>query len=184
MNAAMHKEALEANFEDVVKLIWDTIHKFERRYGIGPFGDKDEMFSKACLIWVTKMNAKKYDATRSAFTTWTRLIVWGGLLEDVRTAIRHRNTGQQPAVARLTDYDLLGLTAPEFNTVDFLDELSEDARMIAMLALDTPYEIYLNARLCGDQNDLQASIWDYLRGIGWTASQIRTSFEEVRSALR
>lgn len=162
------EDAITETYTDTERLIYKTIHQFVRRYG----GNVEELKEYVGLCFVRAY--RSYDRDKAAFSTWLRWRVWTYLMELYRQRARESS--------RLTfmDLDPDAHTAPRmFNRLAFVDNLSEDARLVVELALDTPWQSQPSPQA------IRGCLWAYLRqpAIGWQAARIRQSFREVRLAL-
>lgn len=177
MELALQKEAITSTYEDVEFLIKKTVHEFQKRYG----GDFEELQSHAHLLFMDAW--KKHNRERASFPTWCRYRVWYGLLDVLRTKMQKDNRHKQVPLSP-------DATAPRPWLREFLADLSNDAKMIVMLVLDTPKDIELNMRrrrrLYKEEKDrarTRRAVREFLRDIGWTKDQVRTAFTEIKEAL-
>ena len=73
MSNALAMEAVTVTYLDVKNLIYDTCHKFKRRYG----GNIEELIDCANYFFVLAYHS--HDAAKSSFTTYLRFKIWHGL---------------------------------------------------------------------------------------------------------
>lgn len=179
MSIRLQRDAVNETFGDVEKLVYDTAHKFRKRYG----GEIQELISEANELFMDAYKA--FTPGRAAFSTWCRFKVWHGLLESLRRQIT-RNS-------RFRDYGEDGLKlleAPEgFNLSRFLNELSPDARLVTSLVIDPPPNVRLsiverNTKIRNPRNNLRESVWEHLTDLGWEENRIGRAFLEVTNALK
>jgi len=75
------------------------------------------------------------------------------------------------------------LLRPEVRGIErIMGELSDDARTIARLFIDTPAEL---AELITPRNPARTrrAVWGYLRDMGWSMGRVVVGFEEIRGAV-
>jgi len=171
--AAARKELANESFKDVELLIWDSVHRFHRRYG-DHYGTREELFSEGCVAFTIAY--RRYDPAKGSFPTYVRTVVGHTLLELVRTETKRRvrfntTTEVEPSVS-----------PPHFSLTDFLDEISEDARAIVSLVLDTPTGL-LRVMQEDDRKQVKHTLRQYLDGMGWDTSRVTRAFSEISTAL-
>jgi hypothetical protein len=167
MEATLRQDAMAETYCDTELLIYNTVHEFVRTYG-GRFEDLVE-YAGICFVKAYH----KYDPTKAKFSTWLRWVVWKNLQELYRQRARHNG--------KVVFIDLdqeLYLAPPTFNRLLFLDSLSDDARLVVSVALDTHWQT-------PDPKAIRSLIREYLRqpAIGWSGQRVRESFKEVCMAL-
>ena len=158
-----------ATYEDVELLIYKTANRFARQYG----KDVDECISIANESYLDAY--ADHDPRKGKFSTCVVTYAWNAMRNYYRSERRHDRE-------QATD-DLSGYGVEDGPVVD-LDELSEDARHAAMLALDPPAELASQAKAKGGHcHNWRSTIREYLAGLGWAAARIAESFEEIRTVL-
>lgn len=180
MTAIAQQEAIAKAFEDVRLLIWDTCHKFYRRYG-NLNGTVEELFSVAQLSFMKAYHS--YTEKSSSFATWVRWYIWHELLELQRGDMR-RNKAAKVTPTDMVENDYV---APHsnFNMVDFVDSLSEDAKMVVNLVVDPPEGLAAAMRRRGPGDGrTKLSIEQFLSGFEWDSFKISEVFSEITTALR
>lgn len=169
---------LEKLYPEVERLLWDTVHKFHRRHG----GDLDELHAEA-NYWLVRCY-QSFDA-RGAFSTWMTSSIWWGLMKvNVRRAKHHRRYGMPLP-------EQLPAKVGEFDPLAFVEGLSEEARLVARLAIDPPKDIRTEANgAWGRVNkgedigkSMKRAIKKYLADIGWCTERIEAAFAEIGAAL-
>lgn len=163
--------AITETYLDVEKLIHATVWRFYRQHG----GDVEELLSIAHERFAESYHG--YDGDKGQFTTWLTTSIWWGLKQSQRQDAHKR---VYPDLNRLPARRI----APEIEAV--LGELSEECRMVALLAINPPEDVKFTAR-CGRGEDKPASIRHgikhYLRDMGWTNERVHTVFATIREAL-
>jgi DNA-directed RNA polymerase specialized sigma24 family protein len=156
-------DALWTSYDDVRRLVYQTVHAFIQRHG-GEFG---ELLSEAQECFVKAHGS--YNPRRAKYTTWIRNAVWWGLLEHQRQwGLRHERFPQ-------LDGEKTDWAAPlPFAEFEFLDELSADAQTMARLVLEER-----------PANVQQGQQWllNFLHDLHWSAERIAESFLEIRETL-
>ena len=158
---------MEAVYAKNVDLVRFLTGKFASHYGL----DWDETFAEANHGFVCSY--KTWDETKGSLKNWlqygikNRLLNW--IKEDCYTStFRIRSMEEKP-----------------FFLSDFLEELSNDGRMVARMALDTPAEVLNIAREKGNRNiNLRAAIKNHMKEQGWTWKQIGKAWGEVTELLK
>lgn len=175
--------AITQTYYDVENLIFDTAHKFSKRYSM----DFEDVHSRANELFVDAYNRyvawrAQYGYDRAPFPFYVRFYIIKQLLEDMRT--RMLREGYLP---RRFDYDLEEEMVSDsgFDIDECLARLSENARLVARLVWDTP--IHIRTALVGTAKrpgQYRRAIREYLRdGMGWSHRMITDSFNEIRMVL-
>lgn len=159
--------SLSESYLSVERLISSTCRKFLKRYNL----DEQEVFSEAGVAFL-KATESFNPAKGTKFSTWIRWKLYKDLMSLARKQRQSLplDSIQEPATER------------KFFLREFLEDLSEDTRMVAKMALNTPKEI-LQAMRRDTTYDLRIAIWQHLREIGWSTRKIIESFSEIRRAL-
>ncbi len=154
-------------YHSVEKLIWRTTNRFHQCHTTTE--STDDLLSIAHMAFVEAYHS--YDSSKGAsFSTWTVRMVWWHLLNANRDA-------QLPIVD--TEHEVTD-SQSNFHLFEFLEELTEDARIITKLILDTPTDL---AEVIQREYVPRATIRRWLIRLGWTAKRITESFAEIRRAL-
>ena len=160
-------------YEDVERLIWDVVHTFHRKHGF-QYGTPQELFSEACMGFMVAYRI--YNPAKGSFSTYVRMVANHVLLEMMRNETKrrvrfHTSTEDEPTA-----------NPPAFSVAEFLDEVSEDAKAIVMLVLDTPNDL-LRAMQSEEKDSVKYLLRQYLSGMGWAADRITECFTEIAHAL-
>jgi hypothetical protein len=171
--AAGQRKNAEETYLEVENLIRKEVWRITKKFG----GDYDELLAEANVIFMAAWDS--YDLNcGTQFTTWLVNQIRWGLTEQVRNRIR--------AGKRFSRVDAEQLSGGYRNwkPSDLLDELGEDARLVASLVIDTPADIaWIYERKGGQARNLRSTIRDYLADLGWSTMRIAESFREVARAL-
>jgi len=186
MIATVQKEnsAQAETYNDVVKLIWHTVHRFAERYG----GDREELFSRANEVFMETY--EDFDASRSSYSTYLRRMIWWKLLEIRRTAARRHRLlptvnfsaveGERDGMGNFPDH-----SCSSFRRAEFLAELGEDAAAVVKLALEVPGELMGLVHSQRSQSaSLRKMLVNHFRGLGWTIKRVAESFREIKETLK
>lgn len=172
INPAITKLVLEDHYHELEKLIYYTIYKFIAKHG-GCFADLAE---QAGLAFVTAYH--RYNPKRGcAFATYVRFVLWNHMLNFQREQAKHSK--------RISYMDLdpnQHQDKQEFYLFMFLEELSLDAQRVVKLVLRTPPGLRDRMHKKRPQQIRQV-LREHLKALGWSAQQIRDSFDEIRRAL-
>jgi len=178
MGAAIARDARTESYRDLKGMLSHIANGFISRYNT----DADETHREAQFA-LFKWYAE-YDINVGVrFSTYIYGKVWNHLLEWHRTMIRRHILGP-----RENGYDLeqhVTNRNPYWLT-EFLDELSDDARLVANMAITTPNDlkICLVARRGNTPTVIRSALSEVLTDLGWTAARIAESFTEIGEALR
>lgn len=175
-----------AGYNLVKNLIFSQVHKFVNRYG----GDFDDLVGDANMAFM------KGHAQFTAGVTSTGLPIEGTYAAEIRRwvwfelfdAMRIRLSRQHaaPMVEIAEGEDFADTRPAEFSLEDFTDGMSEDACLVAGLAINPPpaVEVAANEK-GGNPRNIRSTIREYLRNeCGWGAERIGAAFDEIRKALR
>lgn len=178
-STALQQHSFTETYHDVENLVYKTVHEFIARYG----GEFEEQAGDAHLSFVLAYHTYKEGKTK--FSYWTRFTIWTELLEKQRESLRRR----LPSVSLFADEGKDGWDAETphsgFCLMEFLDELTEDARIVARLAVDTPLGLANQMVERGGSGTARRSVLrNYLEGLGWTAERIKESFTEIAHVLK
>lgn len=172
---------------DVEKLIHHICNLFRLNHG----GDFDEMVGEANLIYM-KVYEKWRRGRGSKFTSYLCTSIYRRLLDLKRISIRKSkiwntsiNDFERENARSVDDLSIMEDKKSQFDTNDFFEELTADARVILQFALEEPKELKEKVIARGGHNrrNWKTTIKEYLKEIGWTARRITESFEEIRRAL-
>ena len=146
------------------KLIYKTVHLFQRKHG----GDFEELLSEAHYHYSRAIN--NYDPNGSyKLSSHIYLYVWNGLLDTWRT-----QANRQRSLPRSYDYDLESFVECErFDMDKFCIDLSPDAEiMVRQIPL-----------IDGSPRNKAWAVAEYFLDMGWSATRIAESFQEILEAL-
>jgi hypothetical protein len=139
-------DAIAQTWEDVKLLVYKTVHLFIKRYG----GDFDELVGESHMMYMRACEG--YDG-RSSFPTYVRWVVWHDLQELLRKAMRRNGK----VVFGDIDPNQHGYHST-FDYAEFFDELSEDAKVVVGLVMDTPQELVNTMIARGGSPQTQRSV--------------------------
>ncbi len=176
------QDALTETYSDTERLIVKIAHDFHRKYG-NTYGTVEELISIGNESFMKAYNS---DKGKSSFVTWLFIQVTHGILDEIR-----RRTKRQKRLPESTNgLDSVSYSAAlaqpplKFFLHEFLDELTDDAKLVVELVLDTPNDLLEIMREDnGNRKKASASIRQYLLGCGWTVKRIMESFAEITCCL-
>lgn len=192
----MAATATDKDYHKYEKLLMWTVHKFIETHG----GDFDELMGEANMMFLKVRqiyeDAEEHERT-SSFSNYLRFRVYKHFLECHRNETRHRRIAPVISIQELerniesntgepSDITEIALPAPvhKFWLFEFLDELSEDAKLVTRLAVDTPIGLNnIMLRNGGRPHNRKAVIRHYLSARGWDPQRIAQSFSEIATAL-
>lgn len=171
--AFVPQDATNELFRSVEDLIREVVKKFVYKYRL----DQEELMGTAHEIFMRAHDT--YSTGKGSFEKWLKFLLWKILFEKHvrRPAMRHARTPIRHAEMDLT-------AAPtEFNMVDFIDGLSDDAQVVMSLVVDAPFDIALFMGRDTSPQSHRNAIKELLAEYGWTLDRITESFLEIRQAL-
>ena len=170
MTTTLKELAASETYKDIKGIIYDVAIKFSNRFGV----DLDEVLSKAHFIYVTKA-CMEYDPTKASFVTCVHNYLWWYLMMDRRNS----QLKIEPLSRELKDHK------NTFHLGLLLDDLSNDAKEIANLILETPSELtslFIKSRK-KQPYLLRKTLRKFLSNLGWDDFRITTSFAEIMFLL-
>lgn len=175
MLSVLARDAMAETFSDLRGVIEGLAVKTALKYRM----DIDEMKSLAYEGFVEAFGT--FDPKKGTFRTHACQKVWSKLQEYHRTFMRRIVLTKQKEY----DLSLIQDNLDDSWFIDFLDSLSDDAKIVAKLTIDSPKDIIHVIVTKGDSPAIRRSaIREYLKDIGWTAARIAESINEIGDALR
>lgn len=165
----LRKSVLEETFEDVKGLIYDCIAKFRALYG---FNDEEELLSVCHIAYMKAMET--YNPSQGSITSWIRLHCFGYMKNSAAKKAhfsKHRPEDEQ------REEDI----KEETPILDTLDGMCEDAQTIALLILETPFE--LAQMFAKGKKETKTVLTEYLKTKGWKPRRIRKAFYDLYEHL-
>lgn len=185
------KRPIDETYEDVEKLIYHTVWGFISSHG----GDFDELCSIANQVFMDVYNGGWQPDKGTTFTGFLALCITRRLQDNYWNEKRHQMAsldysnecsyddgtfGSVSSAGEVEDYRC----STKFNFSDFTEEMSEDAKTVVKLVLETPAELTEVAMgKGGDPRNWRSTIRDFLCSIGWSYERVSKSFNEVRGTL-
>jgi len=173
--------AVSVTYQDVTGLLTDACRKAVTRYG----GDFDDYFSEAKLAFLSATRSHRERGGNMDFTTWLLRVVWFALKDVVKRKMRRHNSRPTEALSAEHAATLTDAQPVPGQFSEFLEDLSEDARLAVQLCLEMPEEI---ARIAAAKGDTDCNRRSTLRGylkdtLGWSSARVAECFGEIRDAL-
>ena len=171
-------EKMSTVFGEVEPMLWSIVRNCKRAYCQNQSSAED-LFGVAC-IYFTKAFHSFDDAASSSLRTWIyNKVLWG-----IKSHVRYEQHKTSHTIQ--TDYEE-PVSLRRFSIAEFVDELTEDARAIVKLVLDTPAEL---ARLMRAETITSSHVAQQ-RGVsrylidtcGWSISRVEKSFDEITVQL-
>lgn len=175
---ARQKQLQEACWRKVHRMVWQLVHKHHKVHG----GDLDELMGEAQLYFANAVVT--WDPTKGALTTWVHWQVRGLLLNHQRA--ERRRLGKCSYNSEALNWEATKESC--FDVRSFLREISNDAAIVATLALESPKEVLAlltEGRLDKDTvRTCRGWLVGFLIGLGWGTGRVLAAFREVRDTLR
>ena len=187
MSAALRIDARTETYNDLKKMISGLAYRYAIKHGeaFTEYLSLANLTFLKCFEWYD--DSKKvlfssfvYQRTILAFTDHQR--------EKVR---KHRQQERHMGQQTTTEVDATADKRNPFFLVDLIDELTEDGKTVAMMTLqsmevrhalfDTPATKKTSDGAI--RRHTRQALQDVLSDLGWTASRIRETFEEIADAL-
>jgi RNA polymerase sigma factor (sigma-70 family) len=172
----------EELFEKYKRLVNFVAWKFVRNHG----GDFEETQADSYMYYVEAV--REYDGRvplHSHISFW----VWTRLLDKWRTEATRKNRvgpffrSDLPQWLEETVIDRSW--RQEWSLEEFLATLTEDAKTVVKLCLETPEELRQIAEdKGGSPRNYRSTVKQWLESVGWSYERIRESFEEIKTALK
>lgn len=160
------------------------VERFCRRYGI----DLDDCQSIAHEAFLKAI--RSHDPARGRLLPRLHAIVHFDLLKHLkrREGYGRGDWHERQITPERTNTPAAALDRPapgrQHWLTDFLDGLSQDARLVAGAVLDAPTELLYEMGWQPDGEVWQRhGVFRWLRGLGWAAVRISETFKEIREAL-
>lgn len=155
-------------FESIEKLIYGMARSFNRAYG----ADFDDLLSEAQQVYLA---ARESYNGESKFSTWLQCKLQYAFMDYVRNRKTHTSVHY---------LELSMKEEPTFNLEEFASKLSEDAKLVLKLSLDSPPELVdLMNRLRSDlptKTILMRFLSVHFR---WFKTRAFAAFNEISEAL-
>lgn len=170
-------------YEDMQPLVNQIARRFARAHGT----DLDETIGNANLIFLDAL--RDFDRTRSTLEQRLQVFIYSRLLDIQRPVYRWRN--KMGSLYSLSFDD----TTPEpvgtvgvhvFDRAGLFDTVTDDARTVLGLLLDTPAELLSTIRAGAETGPhaIRRNLRSYLtNSLGWAVERVRETFGEIRSVL-
>ena len=166
-------DAQTETYEEVKLLVHKTTHDFLKRKGISEVHYEDWQ-AEAALAF--SLAYRSCNLSKARFSTWLWHSVWNALSEKLRREAPHHATARLNGYShRIQDHR----RAIPWSPIEFLNSLSEDARMVARLTLSGTGSWDRKK-----PEDVRSTMYELLHGLGWSCNRIAESFWEIREALR
>jgi hypothetical protein len=171
--ALLKETPCSITYEDVTPHINRIADIFERKYGC----PREDSIAELGVTFVKAY--RDYDPKQGPFDNYFYFMGYKHLLESVRLGARREAKLPRSPI----DLETIS-TEANFNLVDFMDELSPDAKRVVDLALNAPR--YIAEELQEKSNQpraIRAIIRAHLIFVGWSRDRIRTTFDEIKTVL-
>lgn len=166
----------EEAYTKVERMLWGLAIKFSRLRG----GDVDDLFSEANVAFCKAY--PKFDPDKGELTTLMHHAVWRHL-----TSYRMNETQKQAkqfGLTEETDVNSVVDDHRQFDMEDFLEGLSQDARVAVKLLFNSPAKLQKEAEAKGGYaKNWASSLRQLLRDMSWTVEEIKAVFDEIKEAL-
>lgn len=181
---------LASRFEGVRRLLWSTCYKIKGIYGLGAYGNTiDDLYGEACVAF---MDAdKSYDPEKGKYSYYIAKCVYRRL-QSARTYEMRRYPIHGLSIQALPSsdtYEELGASYHEntyegFRLDEYIEELSEDARIVCRLIFYAPQTLIETAQAKGGSaSNWRTTVKDHLKQLQWSPDEIKGAFDEIRMSL-
>lgn len=185
--ATLHDKSFSETYDEMLPIIWNQIHEFKRRFRDTPANaiTHEELLSSANETFVdTYYN---YDHTRGPFFKRLSFQIWYNFLKEHVIKVNRRTVRENGCVNYVDmSEDPFPTNQQRFNLLEFIDELTEDAKVVVRLILDTPEDLIIamrNDTPRPGRQSTRANLKQYLHGMNWDGRRIRETFSEITTTL-
>jgi DNA-directed RNA polymerase specialized sigma24 family protein len=160
-------------WEDVKFFIFSLIKRHIRQYG----GEFDELEAICKVAFAKAYNS--YDG-RTKFITWVGFNCKNALIDRLRECCRKSN---RPKTRQISDS--FGRQQLYFSRSEFVENLSEEAKILVIMGLETPPEVVLEVARKGTVTTtrIRSALKQVLGSMGWSPRKISNAFREIGAAL-
>ena len=167
---------IDDTYKDVENLVYHICHVFQSKHG----GDFDDLLSIAHQVFMDAFNC--WTPGLAPFTSYLSTCIYRRLL------LEKRQNSRIPTISLDKTETSIGWDPVDksrsFSIKDFTEELSDDAKLIISLVLETPTEL---AKIINDKGghpkNVRSTIRQYLTKLNWTYNRISESFDEIKKVL-
>jgi len=171
--ATVAPDAMQETYEDIERMIFMMAWKAVEKFG----GDWDEYYSLANEAFIDAYNS--FNPEKAKFTTW----LWHHVTSKILKS-RYKSKLEQMTVAGGEDIDLtVHADKNRFDIDRFLFELSDNAKQVVELLLESPWDLSEIACSADGPSCIRSGLIHQLRDMGWTVAAICNTFGEIREAL-
>ena len=174
----LQKDILSETFENMRGLINEATYQFYTEYG----GNFKELQAEAHLLFILAYNSHK--KSKAKLSTWICFRIKKGLLDYIRNKYKEVPSN----VIENKEEELLRYSRtkknPVFSTMEFLDNLKDDAQVVVNLVWNPPEDIYYaNSKKGNHPCHTKLLLKNYLLKLGWTGKRIKESFSEISEVM-
>lgn len=170
------QDAVATTYTDLQHFIEVQAYRFNQRF---PLADKEELMSHANQIFMRAYLT--YTPEKGKFTSWLQFLLHKIWLEHVRRAAQRQARLPRVSMELMRCEDKPRRDAEQFLS-DLREELSEDARLVVKLVVESPKEFQQYCRH-NTVLGIRKALNEFLSALGWSGRRINKTFEEVRGAL-
>lgn len=182
-------------YEETKCILYDQIHRFRAKYqgcqvhlasGTQQLTTNwssddpqwEELLSLVHELWMDAWHT--FDPTKSTFPVWVRFSAYTGLRESLRLSKKRGQGANHCEVDNSVSEKEEG-----FNVTKFLSELSDDAVTAIKLMFSPNVDVFLNLRSYDEDAKklVGASVFEYLRDLGWGIEKRKAVAREIKQAL-
>ena len=187
MSTALRIDARTDTYNDLKKMILGLAYRYAIQHGeaFTEYLSLANLTFLKCFEWYD-------DSKKMMFSSFVYQKICFAFADHQRDKIR-RSQQQENWIGHQTTTDVDATVDPRntFFLVDFFDELTEDAKTVAKLTLDSTEIRHALSEMTTVKNPsdgtirrhTRQAIQNMLSDLGWTASRIRKTFEEIADAL-
>lgn len=179
--------AINRDYEVTKSVVTSTFRRFIKNHPLR-LRLKDEYESASGEAFVNAWET--YDPAKSSFETWVRWKVWKSLQQEERVLARRWKYAPVELDA-LERIDEQFQSKESFSLSRFLLELSPDARLICLMALEPSAELLVLLKSKGvtkdDLSPYRKTLLNIIRTcldrVGWSNHRIETAISQIQGAL-
>lgn len=171
---------LTQTFDEVRNLIYSRVNIFYRKYKL----NREDLISAAFLGFMQAYDT--FDPKIGEFSTWVCHKVDNRLKDELKAVIDRQNrktyTGFEQHYLELIPKKEI---YQDFDPVEWLERLNEDARRVASVVLTKPIDIKLLLGQLGGEtsHNWRQALREFLAEIEWDSDRIKATFASIKEAL-
>lgn len=179
-HSKLSQDAVNETYKDLERMLFQLTHKAARRFGVR-FEDLLPAAQNGFVYAYRTYNPN--NKRKAKFVTWCYFVVNKEIANWMEEHVKHSK--RSASHVEVNDETLGASSTDAAFRSDLEAELSDDAKHVVHLILDTPEDIRALYRFnkANTSRDALRCAREHLMDIGWSASRVVESFNEIRALL-